>query len=310
MAKNLEKLWVEKYRPNDIEDYIFQDHTQKLSFLKMIADQSIPHLLLSGVQGSGKTTMALILIQELELEDTDFLIINASDENSVDVIRDKLKNFISTFAMGDFKVVLLEEADYITQNGQAVMRRMMEEFSNEVRFILTCNYEHKIMTAIRSRCQHYRFKSFDKDDIAERIVTILATEQVKFTLDLIDKYVAAGYPDIRKIINLLQQNTIDGVLQQPIAKGEAGDYKFQLLDLMERDNWFEIRKLLCGTVAAEEWEDVYRFVYENLEKSAKYSNKEKWEAGIVIIADHLYKHSAVADPEINASAMFIRLASV
>ena len=310
MAKNLEKLWVEKYRPNDIEDYIFQDHSQKLSFLKMIADQSIPHLLLSGVQGSGKTTMALLLIQELDLEETDVLIINASDENSVDVMRDKLKNFISTFAMGEFKVVLLEEADYITLNGQAIMRRMMEEYSNEVRFILTCNYEHKIMTAIRSRCQHYRFKSFDKDDIAERIVTILATEQVKFTLDLVDKYVSAGYPDIRKIINLLQQNTIDDVLQQPIAKGEAGDYKFKLLDLMERDNWFEIRKLLCGTVAAEEWEDVYRFVYENLEKSAKYSNKEKWEAGIVIIADHLYKHSAVADPEINAAAMFIRLASV
>jgi replication factor C small subunit len=310
MAKNLDKLWTEKYRPQNVEDYLFQDHTQKLSILKMIAAQSIPNLLLSGVQGSGKTTLALMLIKELELEETDVLIINASDENSVDVIRDKLKNFVSTFAMGDYKVVLLEEADYITLNGQAVMRRMMEEFTDSVRFILTCNYEHKIMPAIRSRCQHYRFKAFDKDEIAERVVTILATEQVKFTLDLIDKYVSAGYPDIRKIINLLQQNTIDGTLQEPASTGEAGDYKFKLLDLLERDSWFEIRKLLCGNVAAEEWEDVYRFLYENLEKSAKFSNQDKWEAGIVIIADHLYKHSAIADAEINSSAMFIRLAGV
>jgi len=310
MAKNLEKLWTEKYRPQTVEDYLFQNHTQKLAILKMVADQSIPNLLLSGVQGSGKTTLALMLIKELELEETDVLIINASDENSVDVIREKLKNFISTFAMGEYKVVLLEEADFITQNGQAVMRRLMEEFSDSARFILTCNYEHKIMPAIRSRCQHYRFKSFDKDEIAERVVTILATEQVKFTLDLIDKYVTAGYPDIRKIINLLQQNTIDGALQEPTSSGEVGDYKFKLLDLLERDNWFEVRKLLCGNVAAEEWEDVYRFLYENLEKSAKFSNQDKWEAGIVIIADHLYKHSAVADTEINASAMFIRLAGV
>lgn len=310
MAKNLEKLWVEKYRPQNVEEYLFQNQSQKLAILKMIDEQTIPNLLLSGVQGSGKTTIALILIKELELEETDVLIINASDENSVDVIRDKLKNFVLTFAMGEYKVVLLEEADYITLNGQAVMRRMMEEFSDSVRFILTCNYEHKIMPAISSRCQHYRFKSFDRDEIAERIVNILVTEQVKFTLDLIDKYVSAGYPDIRKIINLLQQNTIDGVLNAPTSAGEVGDYKFKLLDLMERDNWSEIRKLLCGSVAAEEWEDVYRFLYENLEKSAKYSNADKWEAGIVIIADHLYKHGAIADPEINASAMFIRLAGV
>ena len=166
------------------------------------------------------------------------------------------------------------------------------------------------MPAIRSRCQHYRFKAFDKDDIAERIVTILATEQVKFTLDLVDKYISAGYPDVRKIIQMLQQNSIDGELQEPTLAGEVGDYKFQLLDLMERDNWFEIRKLLCGTVAAEEWEDVYRFVYENLGKAAKFGNQDKWEAGIVIIADHLYKHGVVADPEVNSAAMFIRLAQV
>ena len=310
MAEQLHKLWVEEFRPRKLEDYIFQDPNQKLSFAKMIADKSIPNLLLSGVQGSGKTTMALMLIQALELEDTDVLIINASDENSVDTIRDKLKSFVSTFAMGPFKVVCLEEADYITLNGQSVLRKLMEDFTDSVRFILTCNYEHKIMPAISSRCQHYRFKSFDKDDIAERVALILATKHVKFTLDLVDQYVAAGYPDIRKVINMLQQSCVDGVLQTPHSSGEVGDYKFQLLDLLERDKWFDIRKLLCGTVAAEEWEDVYRFLYENIEKSAKFSNQDKWEAAIVVIADHLYKHGIVADPEINASAMFIRLAQV
>ena len=308
MTEQLHKLWVEEFRPKKLEDYIFQDTNQKLSFTKMVADKSIPNLLLSGVQGSGKTTMALMLIQELQLDETDVLIVNSSDETGVDAMRDKLKSFITTFAMGPFKVVLLEEADYLSQPAQAIMRKMMEDYSDTVRFILTCNYEHKIKPAVRSRCQHYRFKAFDKDDIAERVALILATKHVKFTLDLIDQYVAAGYPDIRKIINLHQQNTIDEKLQTPTSSGEAGDYKFELLDLLERDKWFDIRKLLCGSVAAEEWEDVYRFLYENLNKSAKYSNQDKWEAGIVVIADHLYKHSIVADPEINASAMFIRLA--
>ena len=310
MTEQLQKLWVEKYRPNHLEDYIFQNTNQKLSFAKMIADKSIPHLLLSGVQGTGKTTMAMLLINELELDDTDVLIINASDENNVDTIRDKLKSFVATFALGPFKVVLLEEADYITPQGQAVLRRLMEEYTDSARFILTCNYEHKIVPAIQSRCQHYRFKSFDKDDIAERVVNILATEHVKFSLEMIDKYVAAGYPDVRKIIQLLQQNSIDGVLSEPTSDGEVGDYKFELLDLIERDSWFEIRKMLCGQVAAEEWEDVYRFLYENMHKSAKFSNQDKWEAGIVIVADHLYKHGIVADPEINAAAMFIRLTQV
>jgi len=310
MNTQLQKLWVEKYRPSNLEDYIFQSANQKVSFEKMLDEKSIPNLLLSGVQGSGKTTMALILLQQLDLDETDILIINASDENSVDTMRDKLKSFISTFAIGPFKVVLLEEADYITHNGQAILRRMMEEFSDSARFILTCNYEHKIIPQVSSRCQHYRFKSFDKDDIAERVVEILATEHIKFNLELIDKYVAAGYPDVRKIIQLLQQNSVDGVLLEPTSTDEAGDYKFQLLDLIERDLWFDIRKLLCGAVSAEEWEDVYRFLYENLEKGAKFSNQEKWEAGIVIIADHLYKHGVVADPEINACAMFIRLATI
>ena len=306
---DLQKLWVEKYRPQTVEDYIWQDDTQKRAILRMIGEGSIPHLLLSGVQGSGKTTLSKMLVLALNIDPTDVLLINASDENNVDTIRDKIKGFVSSWAMGDFKVVQLEEADYLTHNAQAVLRQLMEEYADVARFIMTCNYDHKIIPAIKSRCQQFRFHAFDKDDIAERIAMILISEHVKFNEDLLYKYVASGYPDIRKIINLIQQNVVDGSLLPP-TEVEAGDYKFQMLDLLSTDDWLEIRKLLCATVPAEEWEAVYRFLYENLNKSGKFANEAKWEEGIVVIADHLYKHGIVADPEINAAAMFIRLASL
>lgn len=301
------KLWVEKYRPQTVDEYIFHDSAQRTAVMKMIADKSIPHLLLSGVQGSGKTTLAQILISEMDVDETDVITINASDENSVDTIRDKIKSFITTFAMGEFKIVHLEEADYITPNGQGVMRRMMEEYSDTARFILTCNYENKIIPAVKSRCQQFRFKASDKVDIAEYVAGILMSEKVKFDLDTLDKYIAIGYPDVRKIVNLLQQYTSDGVLNLPISDKEAGDYKFKLLDFIERDKWLDARLLCCDNVVAEEWEDVYRFLYENLNKAPKFQDQDKWESGIVIIADYLYKHGIVADPEINAAAMFIKI---
>lgn len=310
MAKDLSAIWVEKYRPYYIDDYIFQDKSQRRLILQMIADENIPHLLLSGTQGSGKTTLARILVHELDLEPTDLLVINASDENSVDVMRDKIKAFITTFAMGSFKIVNLEEADYLSPNAQAVLRQMMEQFSNSCRFILTCNYENKIIPAIKSRCQQFHFKAFDRDNIIDRIESILAKERVSFERVDVEDYVAISYPDIRKAINLVQQYSVNGNLSKPSKVQEAGDYKFKLLDLLSTDDWLETRKLLCANVNAEEWEGVYRFLYENLNKSTKFSEPAKWEEGIVIISDHLYRHSLVADPEINAAAMFIRLAQI
>ena len=307
---NLDKLWAEKWRPKSLNECVFQDSTHQKAFTKMVAARSIPNLLLSGVPGSGKTTISRILIQEVGLEDTDVMTINASEENSVDTIRDKIKAFITTFAFGPFKIVHLQEAAYITPNGQNALNVMIEEYSDTVRFILTCNHENKIIPALKSRCQHYRFQAFDKNDIAEKIATILAGEKIKFDLDLVDKYVVMGYPDIRKITNLVQQNSIDGVLLPPTSDGEVGDYKFELIECIQSDNWQQARKIVGASVLPEEYEYVYRFLYENLDKSKKFSNKDLWEAGIVIIAEHLYKNSLCADSEINLAACLIRISQV
>jgi len=312
MDKNKHALWCEKYRPNTLAEYTFHDVTHREAFEGMVRDGTIPHLLLSGVQGSGKTTLALILINELHMDDVDVLTLNASDENSVDVMRDKIRTFVTSYAMGDFKIVHLEEADYITPAGQAIMRRLMEEYSDNARFILTCNYENKIIPALRSRFEvgHYRFRKHDIDEVTLYAAKVLRSEHIKFDLDLLDKYIRVGYPDIRKIVNLLQKNSRSGSLAPFREANTGGDYRFALLDHLQRDDWFSARKLTCAEVTAEEWEELYRFLYENLEKTPKFSSADKWEAGIVIIADHLYKHSLVADPEINAAAMYIRLGQV
>lgn len=300
-------LWVEKYRPQTVDQYIFHDDHLKAAVYRMIADQSIPHLLLSGTAGAGKTTLAQILINTLNVDPTDVLTINASDEKGIDTFRDKVKTFSSSMALGSFKIIHLEEADMLTPAAQAALKMFMEEMNEHVRFILTCNTVSKIIVPIRSRCQEFFFKAADYNDVVESMVTILANERVKFDLDLLDKYVTYGYPDIRKIINILQQNTVEGELLPPNLAGESGDYKFRLIDYIESGKWNDARKLVCSNVSDGEWESVYRFLYENVERAPKFQQVDKWEEAIVVVAEHLYKHSICADPEINAAAMFIRL---
>ena len=301
-------LWCEKFRPKSITEYVFHDAQQRAAFSKMINEKTIPHLLLSGVQGSGKTTIAQILSRSMDIDDTDILVINASDERGIDTFRDTVKNFASSMSMGAFKIVHLEEADMLTPQAQAALKRFMEEVHETVRFILTCNHENKIIPPIKSRCQHFHFKAGDKNDIAEYLIRILSTEKIKFDLDLLDKYVAQGYPDIRKIVNNLQQNTIDHILMPPFAEGAVGDYKFILLELLEENKWVDARTLLCNTVPNNEWEDVYRFLYDNIARVPQFeADKNKWEEAILIIAEYLYKNGLVADQEINCAACMIRL---
>ena len=306
---NKHKLWVEKYRPQTIKDYIFYDDNLLKTVNQFIDEKTIPHLLFSGGPGVGKTTLINVLINELDMDPTDVLTLNASDENSVDVMRDKIKGFVSTHSFGDFKIVHLSESDYLTPNAQSIMRQLMEDYADFARFMLSANYDNKIIPAIRSRCQHFHFRKPDFDEILEHIYKILKKEHVKTDFETLEKYVTIGYPDIRKIINLVQQNTNDGRLIQSESESDS-DWQNELIELIGKDDWLGARQIAENNIADEEWEDVFRFLYENLKGAGKFKNEKKWEEAIVVIGDHLYKHALVAVPVINGVAMFIRLSQI
>jgi len=305
MKKNM--LWTEKYRPKKIADYIFHDQNQKKRFEKMISEGEIPHLLLSGVQGSGKTSLSGILVNELGIDPIDVLRINASDEKT-ESLREKVISFAQTYAMGKIKIVQLEEMDQLLPVAQALLRSILEDYSANCRFICTCNYENKIMPALKSRMQHFHFSAPEHDDVIIRAADILDAEGVTYDVDVLTKYISAGYPDIRKIIVLLQQNTIDGVLQATNTSTEVADFKLQLIDLLKESNIREARKLVCSQATRDELEDVYTFLYNNVNILS--NDVAVQEEAIVIIANYLYKHALVADPEINMAAAFIELNQV
>ena len=301
----MKELWVEKYRPKKIDEYVFRDAHQRKQVETWIKDRSIPHLLLSGNAGIGKTTLAKILINELGIEDYDVLEINASRTNSVDDVRDKITNFVQMIPFGPFKVVLLDEADYLSPNAQAALRGVMEEYHQTSRFILTCNYPNRIIPAIHSRCQGFHVERTDLTEFTARVATILVEEAVDFELETLDLYVKVTYPDLRKCINLVQQNVHNGALSLP-DKGDAGaaDWKFDMVELFKAGKITEARKLLCGKIRAEEMEEVYRWLYDNIEIFGPEDNQDK---AILVIKQGLVDHTLIADPEINLSATLIKL---
>jgi DNA polymerase III delta prime subunit len=209
----LKELWVEKYRPHTIDDYVWMDDNQKHQVEQWIADRYIPHLLLSGSAGVGKTTLAKILVEALDIEPMDFLHINASRDNGVEFIKNKITGFGQTSPFGDFKVVLLDEADYLSLNAQATLRGIMEEYSSVLRIILTCNYPNKIMPAIHSRTQGFHFKLLEEVQFQRRLLTILVEEGIDFDTTVFESFVKATYPDMRKAINSLQQHSTSGTLE-------------------------------------------------------------------------------------------------
>ena len=304
----MKELWVEKYRPKDIEGYVFRDDHQRNQVKTWIKDKSIPHLLLSGNAGIGKTTLAKILINELGIEEYDVLEINASRTNSVEDVRDKITNFVQMIPFGPFKVVLLDEADYLSPNAQAALRGVMEEYHATARFILTCNYPNRIIPAIHSRCQGFHVERTDQTEFTARVATILVEENVDFDLDTLDAYVKVTYPDLRKCINLVQQNVNENKLAQP-NKGDQGeaDWKFDMVALFKAGNIKGARKLLCGKIRAEEMEEVYRWLYDNLEIFGSEENQDK---AILVIKAGLVDHTLIADPEINLSATLVKLAKL
>jgi replication factor C small subunit len=302
----MKELWVEKYRPKSIDGYVFRDAHQRKQVETWIKDKSIPHLLLSGSAGIGKTTLAKILIHELGIEDYDVLEINASRTNSVDDVRDKITNFVQMIPFGPFKVVLLDEADYLSPNAQAALRGVMEEYHATSRFVLTCNYPNRIIPALHSRCQGFHVEKTDQTEFTARAATILVEENVEFDLDTLDAYVKVTYPDLRKCIQLLQQNAHEGQLVPP-NKGDAGaaDWKFDMAELFKAGKILEARKLLCGKLRAEEMEEVFVWLYNNLEIFGSEENQYK---AILIIKQGLVDHTLIVDPEINLSATLVRLA--
>lgn len=304
--------WVFKHQPKSLDTYIFQNATQATKFKEMIDLQNIPgHLLFSGVQGTGKTTLADIIISSMPIDmDYDVKRINASDENSVDDMRTKIKSFIQTFAHGAFKVVLLDEADRLSPAAQGLLRGMMDEYRDVARFILTCNYDHRIIPPLKSRCMSYLFKAPDHTDVALYVAGILKKEKVKASIDVIDKYVAVNYPDIRKIVQTVQQHVVDGVLSDPSDVDDTNDFKLALLEAIIAGKWKVARSLVCSAAMGEtEWDEMYIFLYKNLSKCTTW-NEAKKDQAVVLIADYMDKHTRVADPEINAAALFIQLSMV
>lgn len=304
-------LWVERYRPRTLDEYIFQSAREKEIFTEYVKNREIPHLLLAGVQGSGKTTLAKILLSQCDIDESDILVINASDERGVDTFRDKVDRFISSYPIGKYRVVLLEEADMLTELAQFILRNPMETMSETARFILTCNYPQKIKPPIRSRCTTFTFKAPAKEDVFDYALTILEKEEVKPNGKTLQKIIDVYYPDVRKIVNVLQQNSVGGKLKDAVDTADGADYKFQILDLLNQDDWIGIRKVVCDNASSDQdFIDVYRFLYDNIHKSKKFADKDSWDKAIVIIAEHLYKAGSVADQEINCAACMIRLGTI
>lgn len=305
------KLWVEKWRPKTVDEYVFVDERQKQQVLGWIRDESIPHLLLSGDAGTGKTTLAKILITALDVQEYDVLEINASRENSVDVVREKILGFIQTMPFGKFKIVLLDEADYLSPAGQAALRNDMEAYHHTVRFILTCNYAHRIIPALKSRCHEFHITKTDRTEFTARAATVLVAEGVEFDLEVLDNYVAATYPDLRKCLNQLQVNSTTGKLLS--VQGSTGDSDTMLVEITEL---FKGGKILEGRQELLQFlslnpgriEDIYRWMYQNLDLWGK--NQESRDAAIITIRNGLANLSLVAIPEISLAATVIELTNI
>jgi len=304
----MKDLWVEKWRPKTVDGYVFRDEAQKNQVKTWIKDQSIPHLLLSGNAGIGKTTLAKLLFNELNVNPLDILEINASRTNSVDDVRDRIVNFVQMIPFGDFKVVLLDEADYLSPNAQAALRGVMEEYHNTARFVLTCNYPNRIIPALHSRCQGFHIAKIDKIEFTARVAEILMAEGITPDLDILDDYVSATYPDLRKCINMVQMNCQDNKLVK-FEEGDTGeaDWKPKMISLFKDGKIQDARKLLCGSVRAEEMEEIYRWLYDNVEI---FGNDNQQDQAIKYIAKGLEAHALIADPEINLASTLINLSKI
>jgi DNA polymerase III delta prime subunit len=306
----MKELWTEKYRPDTVDGYVFTDESQRQIVESWIKEKSIPHLLLSGSPGVGKTTLAKLLINALDVDEYDIMYANGSKEGRKIEWVDKLINFCSTMPFGRFKVVLVDEADFMNANSvQPALRNLMEDYSASVRFILTCNYPNKILPALHSRCQGFHIDKSDKTEFTARVATILVTEGVEFNLETLDSYVTATYPDLRKCLNLLQPNSSTGALLPPGENDRSvSDWRLDAVKMFKAGKIREGRTVICTQGSVDDIDSVFRWMYDNLDLWSK--TPEGQDEAILAIRKGMVNHGQVADPEINLSATLVELTQI
>lgn len=304
------KLWVEKYRPTTLDDYVWRDLTMREKFEEFLSHGALPHLLLSGKSGLGKTSLAKLMLKLLGIPDGDILTIYASRERKIDEIQERIMNFVKTYPMIDnptgMKYVLLDEADAMSQQSQKFLRSEMENFTDTTRFILTCNYPQKIMPAILSRCQQFHFEALKQEDFVVRLQAILVEENINFEVnDLVD-FIDGTYPDLRKCINLIEQSCVNGNLR-PLNKEDSNvhDYMFEAIELFKARQHSTARKMIVSQASVEEYPEIFRFLYNNLDLWSE--EQDTQDDALIIIRDGMYKHNFCADSEINLSATIAEL---
>ena len=304
-------LWVEKYRPKDLSTYVGNE-SLKTKVARFIEEQNVPHLLLYGKAGGGKTTLAKIITNNVEC---DYLYINASDERNIDLVRDKLKTFASSVGFKPMKIVILDEADYLNPNSaQPALRNLMETFSSHCRFILTCNYVERIIDPIQSRCQPFQIVPPSRKEVAIHLNNILKEESVTFEMDDVATLVNGGYPDIRRVINFAQRQVVDGKLSIDQDNLVAVDlnvnvFSSQIVNVLKtqskKDAFVTIRKMLADNQISD-FADLFRLLYDEVDDYGKGHIAEC----ILTIAKYQLSDAQVVDKEINAMAMLIELLGV
>jgi len=296
-------LWVESFRPDTLEGYIGNEHI--IEKVKIFIDNGdVPHLLFYGTAGTGKTTLAKIIAGSV---DADVMYINASDENSVDAVRDKIKRYASTVGFRRWKIIILDEADYLTPNAQAALRNLMETYSKTTRFILTCNYVEKIIDPIQSRCQTFAITPPSKTDVAKRLVQVLEQNEVSYDIKDVAAIINASYPDIRRAINAAQASVVGGNLQLDKASAIQANYMTEILAVLQdskdkKSAFAKIRQIIADS-KVRDFTPLYTFLFDALDNFAT------GHIGpcILIIAEAQYKDASVVDKEINIMAMFVNL---
>ena len=299
-------LWVEKYRPSKLSDYVGNEHL-KSKVQGYLENGEIPHLLLYGKAGTGKTTLAKLIVKSI---DCDYMVINASDENNVETVRNKVKNFASSMGFKPFKIILLDEFDYMSQPSQAILRNLMETFSAHCRFILTCNYVDKVIEPIQSRCQSFQIIPPTKKDVAIQVSKILKAENIEFEVKDLVPIIDASYPDIRKVINTCQLNSNKGKLQVDVQNLLENDYKNKIIEILKskddkRNKYMKVRQALIDS-KSKDFTDLYTALYDNVEDYGG----ENTSNVILILGDGVNKSATAIDKEIIAAATLIQILNI